>query len=496
MPKIKDGRKGAGGVKKHVQALELPNEKAYRAWCQKQGIGTGTHKSQQQRKKEKALANRLKGERALRAAKRQRRRPEELVELIFAGRVKRAELKMDFLAQVWDEVQHLGDDQVGLQALRELVLGIRGRSKLDRGRAHRDNLAAQNIMRGLAALAQHRADWLRPLAQWRPQSHNVQRQFSELARHLLARYEVPRFMDRAWFESDREKGQRYQEWFKHIGVGHNIRRADLPLPLSKKMAHLFLQADECLTIEAALRWAQVRAQGGSQELAEAIIGTRLGTSFAPAEFWDGVILFLSQNPMLDPACVGPIIDYIHYQRFVPVETVLNDGQVETLLPPQPNFSLKGRRIERLLAQVEQWHLTLGKEERKPTHNWARSGIGEFELVEDSKDEQRRWSIGELTSSQELVAEGRIMRHCVSSYERNCKRGNMSIWSLKVQYGDGRVQSVMTIAVDSHTRRVTQARGKYNATSTGPSQDVSKSNHALLNYSQRMMKVWKQREGLS
>ena len=270
------------------------------------------------------------------------------------------------------------------------------------------------------------------------------------------------------------------------------------------MAHLFLQADDNLTIEAALRWAQVRAQDGSQELAEAIIATRLGSSFAHAEFWDGVILFLCNHPMLDPGCVGPIVDYIHYQRFVPLETVLPGGEVEVGAPPQPDFSLKGRRIERLLAQVEDWHVELAKEDRKPTYHWARSGIGEFELVEGTKDkeeEQRRWSIRELLSTQELVEEGRAMRHCVASYGRNCKRGNMSIWSLKVQHGKKRVQSVMTIAVDSRTRRITQARGKHNATPggrrlAGAARDVSKSYLALLGYSKRMMKVWMQREGLN
>ena len=82
MARIKEGKRKGGGVKLHVKALELPGEKEYRAWCQKQGLGTGTHKSQQQRKKEKALARRLKGERALSAAKRQRRRPQEVVEQI------------------------------------------------------------------------------------------------------------------------------------------------------------------------------------------------------------------------------------------------------------------------------------------------------------------------------------------------------------------------------------------------------------------------------
>ena len=57
------------------------------------------------------------------------------------------------------------------------------------------------------------------------------------------------------------------------------------------------------------------------------------------------------------------------------------------------------------------------------------------------------------------------------------------------------------AVDNQTRRITQARGKHNALpegrqQAGPAKDVSKSYLAMLSYSKRMMKVWKQREGLS
>ena len=80
-------------------------------------------------------------------------------------------------------------------------------------------------------------------------------------------------------------------------------------------------------------------------------------------------------------------------------------------------------------------------------------------------------------------------------------GHMSIWSLRLQYASGRIQPVMTIAVDNQTRRITQARGKHNALpegrqQAGPAKDVSKSYLAMLSYSKRMMKVWKQREGLS
>jgi phosphoenolpyruvate carboxykinase (ATP) len=44
------------------------------------------------------------------------------------------------------------------------------------------------FVEGLCALARHRSGWIRPLEDWRPESHNARRQFGSLARHFLARY--------------------------------------------------------------------------------------------------------------------------------------------------------------------------------------------------------------------------------------------------------------------------------------------------------------------
>src|SRR5262249_16261642 len=108
---------------------------------------------------------------------------------------------------------------------------------------------------------------------------------------------------------------RQQGWFLHVGRGQNIRTADLPLPYTKRMAHEFMQAPADLTIKEAIRWGQIHGLGGSERLMHAVIGTRLGPPFMHDDFWITVLQFLIANPMLDLAHVGPIIDYIHQQRF-------------------------------------------------------------------------------------------------------------------------------------------------------------------------------------
>ncbi len=140
----------------------------------------------------------------------------------------------------------------------------------------------------------------------------------------------------------------------HIGSGGNIRTADIPVRLSKKMAHRFLEAPSGSSIEEALRWGQVMGQEGGEYLAEAVMKSRLGRSFDNEDFWGKVIIFLVEQPMLDPAWVGPIVDYIYRQKYERQEVVLPGGKVEYRDPPEPNFGMKSRSIFKLLRQVEAW----------------------------------------------------------------------------------------------------------------------------------------------
>lgn len=70
-------------------------------------------------------------------------------------------------------------------------------------------------------------------------------------------------------------------------------------------------------------------------------------------------------------------------------------------------------------------------------------------------------IRELCSNRALGAEGRNMHYCALSYVKSCRNGNTTIWSLSARIDKTRIP-VLTIAVDSRTRAITQARGKFNA----------------------------------
>ena len=87
-------------------------------------------------------------------------------------------------------------------------------------------------------LFERRGQWLRPLDTWQPRTKNRDRQFAALARHLLARWPVPAFMDSVWFRHD-AGSHRYRDWFVLIGTGGNIRHASPPIQLTRKAVHPF-----------------------------------------------------------------------------------------------------------------------------------------------------------------------------------------------------------------------------------------------------------------
>ena len=476
---------------KHVEALGLETVEAYQAWCRGNGLSESVNKGAGPRRKELDLMVKLRSEAALARVKRHTRRPAETIAQIFSGEIEGEELQTDYLQQI-QKVAKGGDGETR-EALLRLLLHAEKRTNLLSVEPAIDRLGVvegNSFIDGLAALAGHFGDW---------KIRNPRRQFGELARHLLARYEVPICMDSVWFRGCGDEGRRQQEWFKHVGGGQNIRKADLPLELSKKMAHLFLESPGNFTVEEGLRWVQVVGQGGSEQLVQAVLESRLGDSFEHEEFWGTVVLFLVNNPMLDPEWVGPIVDYVHEQRFVPHETALADGTVEQGEPAQPNYTMKGRSPVKLLRQVEEWHARLARENRYPPSQWAPSGFGEFSYEDEELN--MRWEIIELCSTRALNAEGSKMHHCVASYASNCRRGSKSVWSMQVETPEGDRFRVLTIAVRNGSRRLAEGRGKHNAlpikSGRNPKQKkLERVYRELLGKSGKILNMWMEREGLA
>ena len=495
----------------HVKALGLGSTQAYQAWCREQNLSDALHKGDRPRRKELDMVRVLTSQAVLRKVRRITRRPRDTITGIFEGSVPTNDLRPEYMARIAEIAGLLSDQQPVRKAFRDLLLAA------DRSRADLFDVTTPAITRfgtrtgntwidGLAALARRQADWQRSPDYWRPERHNPRRQFGSLARHLLARYHVPAFFDTAFFldpTEDALEADRQQTWFIHVGMGANIRTApDLQVSLTKRMAHEFLRAPRHYSLFEALRYGQIVGQDGSEELVDAVVATRLGESFENEAFWSTFIHWLTLHPMLDPEWIGPIVDYIQDQKFGRQEVIFPGGRIELQDPLQANFSMKSRSADKLLRYVEQWHARLVRDQRVPSSRWQSCGVGELSVTDhdEETDKMLIWSISELTTTHELVAEGKAMHHCVRTYAHTCRRGSKAVFSLQISDENDNSQRLMTIAVNPKSRRVTQARGKYNALPGGRILNRSKNSlddryRHYLRRSRSVLHQWEQQEGL-
>lgn len=338
---------------------------------------------------------------------------------------------------------------------------------------------------GMARLACAGRAWRRPPEEWRPPARDGRRRFASLVRHLLAAYAVPAFFDAAWLRDDGDADAE-RRWFVHIGSGQNLRTAEgLPFPLTKLMAHHALAAPGQLSVQQALRWGQVRGIGGTVRLARAVVATRLGMPADDEPFWLTVLRFFVEQPMLDPNGVGPIVDYLHAQRFEPgpARAVGDDAQRDTPPPPplQPNLTMKGRTAEGLLRQVDAWHRTIGRATAGRHLRWRSCGIPGFERTEGEPGSERTVFTEELLSGDALRQEGHAMSHCAATYATSCASGRCAVFSLREEVGGEAPCRRLTVEVFLPGREIAQARGFANRPPDRPDE--------------RLLRAWAREAGL-
>lgn len=70
------------------------------------------------------------------------------------------------------------------------------------------------------------------------------------------------------------------------------------------------------------------------------------------------------------------------------------------------------------------------------------------------------TVRELITSNDLLAEGRALKHCVYSYARSCASGRCSIWTLELESSLHK-DKLLTIEVDNQSREIRQVRGYKN-----------------------------------
>ncbi len=368
---------------------------------------------------------------ALKFSKRRFKKFDEVISLLYEGVDLRAFFADRRIWKVHDCFSKLSAQANGKSRVmfKEMLVHLSKCSSL---------LSGEESIQATFNMFRFNENWQNDVLSWMPDSNRRAEQFKELALYLFCKYEVPEFMYKAFYENTNVL---FIKWFIHLGSGKKARElVDMPIAFTQRMAHYFLQAPSAFNIQEALRWAQVRGIMGDDKLAKRIAYSWLGTkSYNDEEFWESFIRLIVNGGLFNCDRLTELVDYVRDTR-----------------AGNATYSLKGRTLQSLFRQSEEWH---NREiEVKGAKFWKPSGIKEYRRKRD----QEIILMEELTGSKLLANEGRTMKHCVASYAHKCLSGSTAIFSMRKYTGDVLLETMATVEVDLDFRRVVQAKGKLNS----------------------------------
>jgi PcfJ-like protein len=344
---------------------------------------------------------------------------------------------------------HLGGDPRIRQAFSTLLDYVRMRS----ARLFEASLV-DGRHPGVAALfhlSRFAGAYIRPLSTWGGCDGSWRSCVNSLAQHLVAQHPVPRFLAAAWHATEDPFADAKRQWFIAHASGRPFRSLPVPITMTKRMEHVFLTSPDHLTIECAMRRAELIGLGATDALVEAVLSTPVGVNLTGSASWRPVWLFLiAHEHEIGLHQIGPIVDFIQARR---------------------GFCIRGRTPASLLRLIEEWHRNLGLVTGGVS--WNRSRIRPMVHSTPASHPNAPpviWEFVELTDSAQLKAESLALKHCVASYAHSCCLGRSRIWSLRSRRAP-RVRSIVTIEIDPKRHEIVQARGFRNRLPSGRTLEI-------------------------
>jgi hypothetical protein len=415
---------------------------------------TRKEREEKRQKAEKRKEARRKGRRRRRRERGAARRAER--ELLHAGYIGETEAVYRVLAGNIDV-----SDQHVPQISKSFVSDLRGVKRGKREKLRR--LLAAVIARSPKIATREFwgpyyllsiLSWKAEPEDWQPRGKSAHSTFCSLVDHLVVEYPIPRFLYDVFYHHRRwTAGEGLAQFFAYLAAGGSPYRymnsGFMPVVMTRKMCHVFLNTGNGTTFYNAVRRAQVKALGGSEPLARAICTSSLGRGLKANErFWITAIRWFCENMKGDFTQVAPLVDYIAEMH-----------------ARSRDYSMKGRTLKSVMRGMEAWHRELGRVRGLRTKVYTPSGLraGAWKFKTNGNGDKPRevtWTMTEILSTAELAAEGKAMRHCVLMYARSIVSGRTSIWSLK---SDG-IRN-LTVRVAREEKAVVEARGKCNRRAT-------------------------------
>ncbi len=336
----------------------------------------------------------------------------------------------------------------------------------------------------LAHFSQH---VVRDMSSFRPiKTKDVGARRLAIAAHMFGKFPVPRHLSEVWATpvTDPTNGQRgyvrFQQneraedarlkdgftnreeivrihWYIAAATGGSLHKLHTNTIFTKKETHAFLTCPLKLNFRESIIYAMgtthTRNVGDLTRLAKSKLSDNLFLTNVHPEpvnipyarhakgfaLWKDVVRFLAVNPV-PISTVNDLIDFL-----------------ESRFHEDEDYNLKGRTLESLTGQMQQWHRDLGRVKRLGNRNWNGIDILDVNYPRDGKVQWRKdidWAFTQLRTSKALASEGNKMHHCVYSYQSLCIQGKCAIWSL-TRNGD------RAITLEMRGNDIVQIRGYAN-----------------------------------
>ncbi|MEO1033848.1 MAG: PcfJ domain-containing protein [Bacteroidota bacterium] len=283
---------------------------------------------------------------------------------------------------------------------------------------------------------------VRDIEQWENVYSTEEEQLNALLRHCFTLYDTPKFLEPAFYGSEKK----YMLWYVQLGRGKSVKSlANMPVVLTSRMAHAFRNAPAFLSVNEALRYAQAVGFGASTKVAKFIALSRLSIIREHQEtFWASVVQFFSKEDDLNVSELDGIVDYLTHKH-----------------REDSSFSMKNRTYGALLNQSQEWHRLVYQQERGQRYAWNTSGIKPLYVEEVVDNKTIVYKTEELLNSDALFDEGQAMQHCVSEYDDDCEEGRCSIFSLRQEVEGEPIKRLVTLEIELPSYEIVQAKAKCN-----------------------------------
>ncbi len=243
-----------------------------------------------------------------------------------------------------------------------------------------------------------------------------------------------------------------KSWFEHLVRGQNLIKAkNLPFQITKKEAHIFNNYifDFNVKIENAMVISALINNGVGYEYAEYATSRIIVKN--DLRYWIELVSNLhfykvSQDKLIE------VLDYVFYlkEKF------------------NRKINLKRKKLVNLFNEIESWHEDLRRRKK------IRDAYYEFPLTKldnySTEYKGNKYIICQLLNTKELYNEASFLKHCVLSYNLDCKNGEKSIFSLREEL-DGKYIPKITIELIDNI--VTQKLGSYNRVCSSTENNIIK-----------------------